>query len=78
MMLADRIKIADNGRLVLPKAVREAVGILGEARLAVRVENGEITLTPVAVNVARAQALYAKHAKIDTSSDDFIAARERD
>ncbi len=77
-MIEERVKIAGNGRLVLPKAVREAVGISGEARLSVRVENGEIRLVPVAANIAHAQALFRQHVKTDFTSDDFLAGRERD
>ena len=76
--LVTDVKMAANGRLVLPRAVRRAIGIDGETRLIVTVEEGELRLSPVSSSVSRAQALYRKHAKIDRSSDDFLADRERD
>jgi AbrB family looped-hinge helix DNA binding protein len=74
----EKVKIAENGRLVLPKAIRDAVGIDGEARLSVWVEGGEVHLAPVSRNVAKAQALYRKHVKQDFTSEDFLKTRERD
>jgi AbrB family looped-hinge helix DNA binding protein len=78
MSLREKVRVAENGRLVLPKAIREAAGIAGETRLSVRVEDGEIRLSPANRNVTRAQALYRKHVKRDFTSDDFLATRERD
>ncbi len=78
MSLRDKVKVAENGRLVLPKSIRDAAGISGETRLSVRVEDGEIRLSPAERNVLRAQALYRKHVKHDFTSDEFLATRERD
>ncbi|HEY6632893.1 MAG TPA: AbrB/MazE/SpoVT family DNA-binding domain-containing protein [Rhizobiaceae bacterium] len=76
--LVTDVKMAANGRLVLPQAVRRAIGVEGETRLVVTVEAGELRLSPMANGVARAQALYRKHAKVKRSSQDFLADRERD
>ncbi len=76
--LVTDVKMAANGRLVLPQAVRQAIGVEGESRLILKVEDGEVKLSPLSKGVARAQALYRKHVREERSSDDFLAARERD
>lgn len=76
--MAENVRIAANGRLVLPKSIREAVGIDGEARLTVTVIDGEIRLSPTASNVARAQSLFRRYVKRDFTTDEFLADRERD
>ena len=73
-----KVRIADNGRLVLPKAVRQAAGISGETSLSVSVQNGEIVLSTPERGLERARQLYRKHLKKDISSDEFLATRERD
>jgi antitoxin component of MazEF toxin-antitoxin module len=72
------VKIAEDGGLVLPKAVCEAAGIAGETRVSIRVEDGEVRLSPAERNVARAQELYRKHVKRDFTSDEFLATRDGD
>lgn len=76
--VSSKVKIAENGRLVLPKAVREAAGISGETSLVVSVHDGEITLWTPEHGLARARELYRKYVKKDISSDEFLATRERD
>jgi AbrB family looped-hinge helix DNA binding protein len=76
--LETTVKIAANGRMVLPQAVRQAIGIKGESKLILRVEDGEVRLSTVSSGVKKAQELYRKHVKHERSSDDFLATRERD
>jgi AbrB family looped-hinge helix DNA binding protein len=76
--LREKVKIAANGRMVLPKAMRDAVGIKGEAELVLTIKNGQIQISTIADRVRRAQELFRKHVKRPFSSDDFLATRERD
>ncbi|TKT75389.1 AbrB/MazE/SpoVT family DNA-binding domain-containing protein [Aquamicrobium sp. LC103] len=76
--LVTDVKIAANGRMVLPRSVREALGIEGESRLILTVQDGELRLSPLSSSIARAQALYRAHARPGRSSDEFLADRERD
>lgn len=69
------IKVAENGRMILPQAVRKAMGLRGEAKVILTVENDEVRLTPIGHGVARARALYRQHAKAERTTDDFIADR---
>ncbi len=73
-----RVKIAANGRMVVPKALRDAVGIKGETDLVLSVEDGQIRISTVADRVRHAQELFRKAVKHDFTSDEFLATRERD
>lgn len=69
------IRVAANGRMILPQSVRKAMGITGEAKVILTVENDEVRLTPIGHGVARARALYRQHAKAERTTDDFLADR---
>lgn len=69
------IRVAENGRMVLPQTVRKAMGLKGDTKVILTLENDEVRLTPVAHGVARAQALYQKHVKAVRTTDDFLADR---
>lgn len=68
-------RVAQNGRTVLPKSVREALGLKGGGMVIFSVEGDEVTLASVQKAVERAQALYRQHALRDRSTEDFIAER---
>lgn len=72
------VRMAANGRMVLPAPVRKAMGIVGESQLFVEVENGVVRLESIHDRVRRAQALYRKHAKTHRTVDDFLADRRLD
>ena len=72
------IKIASNGRMVLPAAVREALGLHGEGRLILAVDGDEVRLSPISRVVARVQGLYRDNVKNDATSDAFLKERRRD
>ena len=68
-------KMAHNGRLVLPKMVREALGMAGEGTVVFSVEGNEVKLTSIRQSIKRAQDLYREYATSDFTVDDFIAER---
>lgn len=70
------VKVAANGRMVLPKLVRNALGVEGETRLIVTVEDGSVRLAPIAAVVEEVQRLYRENVVNDTSSDEFLAGRK--
>ncbi len=76
--LRQKVKIAANGRMVLPKAVRDAIGIEGETELVLTIRDGQIRISTVADRVREAQELFRNAVKRDFTSDDFLATRERD
>lgn len=68
-------KVAHNGRLVLPKMVREALGMSDGGTVVFSLEDGEVKLTSLEQSIKRAQDLYRKYATSDFTVDDFIAER---
>ena len=68
-------KVAQNGRLVLPKMVREALGMADGGTVVFAVEGNEVRLTSIQQSIKQAQALYRQHATRNLSVDDFIAER---
>jgi AbrB family looped-hinge helix DNA binding protein len=72
------VRVAENGRMVLPRAVRDALGLQGPAKLVITVEGDEVRLTPVRHGALRAQALYRRHATARSTVDDFLAERRRE
>lgn len=72
------VKIAANGRLVLPKAAREALGLEDAGVLALSIDKGEVRLTSMRERIKHAQALYRQHAKDDYSSEDFLRERREE
>lgn len=71
-------RIAANGRMVLPKAVRAALGVTGAGVVALSVEGDEVKLTSMASRIKHAQALYRQHAKGDYTVDDFLRERREE
>ena len=75
MSIAIDIKVAQNGRMVLPRSVRDALGMADGGTLVLSVEGDEVKLTSIRQSIKRAQDLYRQFATNDSSVDDFIAER---
>jgi AbrB family looped-hinge helix DNA binding protein len=72
------VKVAENGRMVLPLAVRKALGLSGETKVILTLADGEVRLTSISHGVARARELYRIHAKGGRTTADFLADRARE
>ena len=72
------IKVAENGRMILPQSVRKAMGLQGEAKVILTLENDEVRLTPIGHGVARARALYRQHARTERTMDAFLEDRREE
>lgn len=72
------VRVASNGRLVLPKAIRKALGLEDAGVIVMSVVDGEVRLTSMAKNVAAAQAYYKAHVLRDYSTDDFLEDRRKE
>ena len=68
-------RVARNGRLVLPKMVREALGLADGGTVVFSVEGEEVKLTSIHQSVRHAQSLYRQYATHSASVDDFLAER---
>ena len=78
MQQAINVRIAPNGRMVLPKAVRAALGVEGAGVIALTVDGDEVKLSSMASRIRYVQALYREHVKDGTSSDDFLEERRQE
>lgn len=70
------IRVASNGRMVLPASVRKAMGLHGDSKVILTVEEDQVRLSPIGHGVSRAQALYRQHAKQARTTDDFLDDRK--
>ncbi len=69
------VRVAPNGRMVLPHRIRKSLGLSGGGVLMVSIEGDHVELRAASHGVAEAQALYRAHVVDDRSSDDFLESR---
>jgi AbrB family looped-hinge helix DNA binding protein len=70
------VKVAGNGRMILPASVRKAMGLHGEGKVILTIEDDQVRLSPIGHGVSRAQALYREHAKQPRTTDEFLTDRK--
>jgi len=58
-----RVKMADNGRIVIPMACRQLLGIQSGEDLIIRVEDHELRLFSLKHSLQKARSIVQKHAK---------------
>jgi antitoxin PrlF len=74
-----RLRVNENGRVVIPVAFRRAVGINAGDEVILRVEDDELRITTLKKRLERAQRLIRKYIKPGISlSDELIAERRRE
>lgn len=69
------VQVAENGRILLPAFVREAMGVQGGAKLILTLEGDEVRLTPLHHGISRARALYRQNVTSGRSTEAFIEDR---
>lgn len=77
-MTQSHVKMSDNGRLVLPAALRAAVGLPEGGDFLARVENGVVILEPHKKALERVRSLVRQYAPADEGVsvvDELIAER---
>ncbi len=72
------VRVAPNGRMVLPKSARAALGVTGAGVVTLSVEGDEVKLISMTSSIKRAQALYRAHVVDDKSSDEFLEERRKE
>jgi AbrB family looped-hinge helix DNA binding protein len=73
-----RMRVNENGRVVIPAAFRERLGIRVGDEVELRIEEDELRITTLRQNIARAQRLIRKHIKPGTSlAGELIAERRQ-
>jgi len=74
-----RTRLNENGRIVIPAAMRAALGVQAGDEVILIIEDGELRLTTSARRIERAQQLVRKHVPKGVSlSDELIADRRRE
>ena len=72
------VKVAANGRMILPRAAREAMGVSGETKLHLEIEDNVVRLEPLSRRVHRAQELYRQAVENPRTVDDFLRDRREE
>ena len=73
-----RLRINENGRVVIPAAFRRALGINAGDEVVLRMEDDELRITTLKRRLERAQRLVRKHVKPGTSLVDELIAERRE
>jgi AbrB family looped-hinge helix DNA binding protein len=76
---AIRLRLNENGRIVIPASIREAVGLKRGQEVILWAEKGEVRISTAAKRIQRAQELVRKYVPEGVSlSDELIAERRRE
>jgi len=73
-----RMRVNQNGRVVIPASFRKRLGINIGDELVLRIEDDELRITTLKQNIERAQRLVRKHVKQGTSLVDELIAERRE
>jgi AbrB family looped-hinge helix DNA binding protein len=74
-----RLKVNENGRVVIPAQFRKALGIKTGDEVILRMEEDELRITTTQKRIDRAQKLVRKYIKPGVSLvDELIADRRRE
>ena len=73
-----RLRVNENGRVVIPAAFRRALGINAGDEIVLRMEDDELRITTLKRRLERAQRLVRKHVKPGASLVDELIAERRE
>ena len=72
------VKVAANGRLILPRKARDAMGLSGDAKVHLSIEGDVVRLEPISRRVLRARELYRQAITNPRTTDDFLRDRKEE
>ena len=78
MKLKTRMRINENGRVVIPASFRKPLGIRLGDEVVLQIQDDELRITTLKRNIERAQRLVRKHVKQGTSLVDELIAERRE
>ena len=73
-----RLRVNENGRVVIPASFLKALGISAGDEVLLRIEDDELRITTLKRRLQRAQRLVRKHVKPGTSLVDELIAERRE
>jgi AbrB family looped-hinge helix DNA binding protein len=73
-----RMRVNENGRVVIPASFRKALGINIGDEVVLRIEHDELRITTLKRRLERAQRLIRKHVKPGISLADELIAERRE
>jgi AbrB family looped-hinge helix DNA binding protein len=73
-----RARVNENGRVVIPAALRKVLGINIGDEVVLRVEDDELRILTLKRRIERAQRLVRQHVKPGTSLVDELIAERRE
>lgn len=78
-MTAQRVRIIEGGKLIIPAPMRRELGIATGDTVLVELEDGELRVRSLTQAIARAQAILRRHVPQGGSlADELIADRRRE
>lgn len=78
MEIEARMRVNENGRVVIPASFRKALGIDIGDEVVLRIEDDELRITTLKRRLERAQRLVRKHVKQGVSLADELIAERRE
>src|SRR5260370_34271284 len=78
MKLKTRMRINENGRVVIPASFRKRLGIRVGDEVVLQIQDDELRITTLKRNIERAQRLVRKHVKPGTSPVAALIAETRE
>ena len=69
------VRVAANGRLILPRQVRDAMGLTGDIKVSLTMDGDVVRLEPLGHRVRRARQLYRDAVTNPRTTDDFLRDR---
>ena len=73
-----RMRVNENGRVVIPASFRKALGIHPGDEVVLRIQDDELRITTMKRRIERARRLVRKHVRPGTSLVDELIAERRE
>lgn len=73
-----RMRVNENGRIVIPASFRKALGINVGDEVVLRIKDDELRISSLKQRIERAQRLVRRHVKVGVSLADELIAERRE